>query len=104
MLSKHDTICEKVANELSKRGWYVTTNKPYHTSHCGEIDVIGYKDTYVMYVEVKCNLSHKNYQKALSQLRRANNYCPFHKSKRLFLLIAHEYENKVQYKKVINNG
>ena len=94
---RHDNICDVISKELSARGWNTITNKEYSTSMCGEIDVIGYKDNYAIYVEVKCNLNYKNRKKAEKQLTRARYHCPYHENKRLFTMIATRNKNNIQY-------
>ena len=94
---KHDSICKRVAQELELRGWKTITNKEYSTNKCGEIDVIGYKDNYAMYVEVKCRLYGKYGKKAREQLHRARDYCDYHKDKRLFLMIVYERHGVIKY-------
>jgi Holliday junction resolvase-like predicted endonuclease len=94
---KHDSICRIVADELKSRGWTTITNKEYSTNKCGEIDVIGFKDNYAMYVEVKCRLYGKNGKKAQEQLHRARDYCDYHKDKRLFLMLAYERHGTLKY-------
>lgn len=100
---KHDSICLKVAEELKKRNWETLTHKNYSNGLCGEIDVIGYKNNYCLYVEVKCTLNNKNERFAIRQLNRARDYCKYHKNKKLFTMIAYEKNNKIIYKMVYND-
>ena len=101
---KHDSICKRVSNELETGGWDTLINKEYSTHCCGEIDVIGYKDNYVIYVEVKTNLNYKNYKTAVKQLHRARKYCNYHKNKRLFTLIATQKQNEIKYEWLKNDA
>jgi len=89
MNSKHNHICDLIAEELTRRGWKVEENVIYYNGHDGEIDVIAYKEGYAIDVEVKYNDKPKAYKKACEQLDRAEIYYKPFKHKRLFKMYGY---------------
>jgi hypothetical protein len=77
---RHDSICDLIQTELERRGFHTLDHLEYKTdTACGELDVVAYKPGYTraILVEVKYNHNYKNQKKAISQMKRAEEYCPF---------------------------
>lgn len=97
----HDSICEKVAEELLNRGFNVEHHKEYHNIKDGELDVIGYRNKYAIIVEVKYRNKGCNKRKATRQLERAEEYCPFLQDKRIFKMYAYHVNDTYNIELII---
>jgi hypothetical protein len=98
---RHDSLVSLVRDRLVQSRLYdlVETHIIYKQGRiCGEIDVYGVNGNKVVLFEAKCNLSGKNYRKAVEQLNRAEMYC-FPESK-VYKFIVHYNLNSYTIKKV----
>ena len=72
----HDSIAKHIYERMQESGFYdlVLHNAEYRAGRCGEVDVIGLKNNYVVLIEVKSRNTKKSYDKAASQLKRAETH------------------------------
>lgn len=105
-LLRHDGLVHKVEQELIKRKFnHLFTHVEYNKfPHCGEIDIYAEKDNYILLFEIKGRDCLQNYNKAVKQMTRAEQYF-FDKQHRIFkFYVCYDDKDNIKYNWVRNNA
>ena len=86
----HDRLCDLIIEDLKKKGYETLDHYKYTSLEaCGEVDIIAYKNDYILDIEVKYNHRAKNKRKAEKQLTRSEAFCDVLLDKKVFKFYAY---------------